>query len=124
MSRTVEAKELHHHDMFEMPNGSLYTVGDEAGHQARLCCAHPPDPITFDPPFIDLPPAQQVRLLSGREAEAHAQHAGYVEAVFRGEMDRRHVGNMQAVGEKRQREAAAQHQREHASRPWWKKLFD
>ena len=127
MSRIVEAKELRDRDMFEMPNGSVYAASDRVDHegpqQARLWCAHPPDPMTFDPARIDLPPGQQVRLLSGNETRVHYRHDGYVESVFEREMDRRHRANMQVVGEQRQREAAEQRQREHAGRPWWKKLF-
>ncbi len=127
MSRIVEARELRQRDMFEMPNGSVYVTSGRGEAvdvlQARLWCAHPPDPITFDPPRIDLPPGQQVRLLSGDEAEEHYGHDGYVEAVFRREMDRRHQAIMQSLGEQKQREQAEQRERERGRRPWWQKLF-
>ena len=125
MSRMVEAKELRDRDMFELPNGSVYAASHRGEsddvRQARLWCAHPPDPITFDPPRIDLSPGQNVRLLSGNETRVHYRHDGYVDAVFGHEMDRRHRTNMHVVYA--QREAAAQQQRAQASRPWWKKLF-
>ena len=60
MSRIVEVRALRQRDSFEMPNGSVYATsgrGEAAdGPQAGLWCAHLPDPITFDPPRIDLPP--------------------------------------------------------------------
>ena len=127
MSRIVEARELRDRDMFEMPNGSVYVAAGPGEHegarQARLWCAHPPDAVTFDPPRIDLPPGQQVHLLSGNETRVHYRHDGYVDGAFGREMDRRHGANMHVVYEQRQREAAAQRQRAQAGRPWWKKLL-
>ncbi len=127
MSKIVEARELHQRDMFAMPNGSVYVVsgrvGAEGAVQARLWCAHPPDPVTFDPPQIDLPPGQPIRRLSGNETRVHYRHAGYVDDVFAREMDRRHRANMQLVDARRQREHAEQRQRAQARRPWWSKLF-
>ncbi len=127
MSRIVEVKDLHDGDMFELENGSAYMttsgVGSEGAHRVRVLCAHAPDSSTFDPPLVDLPSAQKVRLLSGREADAHRLHDGYVEKAFRVEMDRRNSAMMRTVGENSEREAKAQHQRDLASRPWWKKLL-
>jgi hypothetical protein len=127
MSRIVEVKDLHDGDMFELENGSAYMttsgVGSEGAHRVRVLCAHAPDSSTFDPPLVDLPSAQKVRLLSGREADAHRLHDGYVEKAFRVEMDRRNSAMMRTVGENSEREAKAQHQRDLASQPWWKKLL-
>ena len=128
MSTLVEVKDVRQGDMFEMPGGSVYAaagfVHAAGAAQARLWCAHPPDPMTFDPPLIELPPEQTVRLLSGAEAGEHYRHDGYVESVFRQEMDRRHQAMMLSLEEKWKREAAEQRQREHARRPWGKKVFD
>lgn len=127
MSRIIEARELRHQDLFETPNGSVYAVVRAAAHadagQARLWCAHPPDPLAADPPQIDLPAGQPLRLLSGQETRVHYHHAGYVAAVFGQAMDQRHQANMRVVAEQRQRARTAQDQRDRANWPWWKKLF-
>ena len=127
MSTLVEASTIHAGKMFEMPNGSVYTAlaaeGSEVAQQARLWCAHPPDAFTFDPPRIDLPIGQQVRLLSGDEIDTHYGHEGYVEKVFRSEMDRRHQAMMQTVYEQQTRDADQVRRDQRAGRPWWKKLF-
>jgi hypothetical protein len=53
MSRLIEATELRHRDIFELPNGSVYLVEAQADTtrplQARLWCAHPPDPAMAHP---------------------------------------------------------------------------
>jgi hypothetical protein len=127
MSTIVEVKDVHEGDMFELESGSIYVatsgVGSEGTPRVRVVCAHAPDPITFDPPLVELPSTQTVRLLSGREADAHRLHDGYVEKAFRVEMDRRNSAMMRTVGENREREAKAQQQRDLASRPWWRKLL-
>jgi hypothetical protein len=127
MSTLVAAKELHDRDLFEMPNGSAYAAGglvaDASAQRARLWCAHPPDAVTFDPPSIELPCGQEVRLLSGDDVKAHYHHAGFVADVFRREMDRRHTVMMHGVDERGRQEATAERLREHARRPWWRKLF-
>ena len=127
MSRMVEVRELRHQDKFEMPNGSVFAVGghknDAHPHQARLWCAHPPDAITPDPPSVDLTPEQMVRLLSGGEADEHYAHDGYVETVFRRNMDQRHHAKMQSLGDIQKLERTEQQQQDRANRPWWKKLF-
>lgn len=124
MSTIVTAKELHNRDMIEMPNGSVYVVGNntEGAPNARLWCAHGSDILTFDPQPIDLDPEQQVQVVSGEEVDTHRFHDGYVETVFRHEMDRRHVVNMGMAVEQQQRDAATQREHAHAVRPWWKKL--
>lgn len=128
MGRMVETRELRTQDLFEMPHGSVYVVSDVPGQngaspQARLLCAHPPDPITFEPRLIDVPLGEQVRLLSANDVQAHRTHEGNVEHVFRREMDRRHYAMMQVVGAKWQQEQAAEAQHARARRPWWRKLF-
>jgi hypothetical protein len=127
MSTLVTAKELHDRDLFEMANGSAYAAGglvaDASAQRARMWCAHPPDPVTFEPPPIELPAEQEVRLLSGDDVKAHYHHAGFVADIFRREMDRRHAAMMHVVDERGQQEAAEQRRREHTRRPWWKKLF-
>lgn len=123
----VAAGQLNNSDIFEFQNGSAYIVANHTGPggtaQARLWCAHAPDTLTFDPPLIDLPSGQEVRVLKGNEAEVHYTHAGYVETVFRSEMDRRHNTVMKSVNERSALEGAAQRQQLRASRPWWKKLL-
>lgn len=127
MSRIVEATALRHRDLFALLNGSIYETrghGTPAGAlQARLWCAHPPDPITFNPPHIDLAAGQTVQLLSRDETRSHIHHAGYVRMVFEQEMERRFREQMQVVDARTQREAAASHERERALRSWWKRLF-
>ena len=127
MSKLVEARELRPRDLFELPNGSVYAMAMHANQsempRARLWCAHPPEPIAFDPPLVDLLPTQQVRLLTGNETRDHFRHGGYVQSVFATEMDRRHQAAMLVHDEQRRREAAEEHQRARAHRPWWKKLF-
>lgn len=127
MSRIVEASTLHHRDLFALPNGSIYETrgqGTTAGVlQARLWCAHPPDPITFSPPQIDLSAGQTVQLLSRDETRDHIRHEGYVRAVFEHEMERRFQEQMQRVDARTQRAQAETQQRARALRPWWKKLF-
>jgi hypothetical protein len=125
MSRIVEAAALSYRDLFALPNGSVYeTRSTTAGAlQARLWCAHPPDPITFSPPQIDLTPGQMVQLLSRDETRSHIRHEGYVRAVFEQEMERRFSEQMQLVDARTQRAHAATQERERALRPWWKKLF-
>ncbi len=127
MDTIVEVKDVRDGDMFELENGSIYVatrgVGTEGTPRVRVVCAHPPEAITFDPPLIDLPPTQKVLLLSGRDADAHRLHDGYVEKAFRVEMDRRNTAMMRTVGEKRQREADEQQQRERAGWSWWRKLL-
>lgn len=127
MSKMVETKELGQRDVFEMAQGSVYVVvaakNDAGTQQMRLWCAHDPEPITFDPPLINLPAGDTVRLLSSEEAYVHHLHPGYVEAAFRTEMDRRHHGNMGNAQERMNREKDEQHERDRAARPWWKKMF-
>lgn len=127
MSRMVATKVLRHGDLFVLPNGSIYetTRGGENAYaaQARMWCAHPPDPVTAASQLIDLLPEQQVQLLDRDETRGHSSHAGYVRAVFEHEMDRQHQARMIPVYEKMKREDAAALQRSRASRPWWKKLF-
>ncbi len=124
MSRIVETKDLHHHDLFELPNGSVYEV-DRGGTvvQARLWCAHPPDAPIAEPPLIALPATPTVRLLNRHDQGAHTRHAGYVRHVFEQEMDRRHHERMQGVYERQTQAAADVRQHAPARRPWWKKLF-
>jgi len=126
MSKMVASTELRPGVMFEMPNGSVYvTSGDEPTGtlQARLWCAHPPDAVTFDPPRIDIPAEQELLLLSGKEAEQHARHDGYVEAVFRNEMERRNEVMLRSAHERGTVAAAEQRQRDQARLPWWRKLL-
>jgi len=124
MSRIVETKELHHQDLFELPNGSVYEVDRHgAAATARLWCAHPPDAPIADPPRIDLSAMPTVSLLSRHDQGSHTRHAGYVRQVFEHEMDRRHHERMQVVHEQRARAAAETRQHEQARRPWWKKMF-
>lgn len=123
----VAVKDVHEGDIVELENGSIYvtssSIGADGTHRVRVLCAHPPDPITFDPPLVELPATQQVRLLSGGEADGHALHDGYVEHAFRAEMERRNAENMQLVGAKIQSKANEQQQRERAGRPWWRRLL-
>ena len=127
MSTLVGATELRHADIFETQNGSAYMVASPVEPngvpRARLWCAHPPDATVFDPPLIDLSTEQEVRFLKADEAEVHYTHEGYVEHVFRGEMDRRHNAKMQAVYEQANRDDAARREQLRVSRPWWKKVF-
>ena len=124
MSCIVETNALRHHDLFELPTGSVYEV-DRQGSvaQARVWCAHLPDAPTAEPPLIDLPALPTVRRLDPQDQGSHTRHAGYVRQVFVQEMDRRHNQRMHAVYENINREHAATQQRERAARPWWKKLF-
>ena len=78
--------------------------------------------VTFDPPRIDIAAGQEVRLLSGKEAEGHARHEGYVEAAFRSEMERRNEGMMRSAHERGAVAAHEQRQRDRARLPWWRKL--
>ena len=127
MSTLVNATELRHADIFETQNGSAYMVANplepNGAPRARLWCAHPPDDKVFDPPLIDLPAGQEVRVLEAEEAEVHYAHEGYVEHVFRGEMDRRHNTKMGEVYEQTNRDDAARREQLRASRPWWKKVL-
>jgi len=127
MSRLVEARELRPRELYETPNGSVYTIAgvvEATGErQARLWCAHAPDEIVFDPPMVLLAPEQQVSIIQGYETRDHHHHAGYVEAVFAREMDRRHQAAMLQGEGKRQQTAAEERQRERESRPWWKKVM-
>lgn len=124
MSRMIETTELRHHDMFEMPNGSVYVTeghgSAEHPFRARLWCAHPPDSITFEPALIDLPLAQVRLLVDQHESGVHTRHEGYVKQVFVAEMNRRHQDQMRGVYAKMSREAEITRS---SSRPWWKKLF-
>lgn len=127
MSKMIEAQELRRGDMFELANGSAYqTAGEgetEGMHQARLWCAHAPDSVTFEPQLIDLPPAQEVRLITGRETESHIHHDGFVEQVFRSEMDRRNQAMMHRVYQRQELDLQEQRASERAQRPWWKKML-
>lgn len=73
--------------------------------------------------MIDLPPEQEVSLLNSSESRLHVGHAGHVRTAFEREMDRHHQESMSVVYEKMNREDAAVRQRQHARRPWWKKMF-
>ncbi len=126
MSKMVASTELRPGVMFEMPNGSVYvTSGDEPTGtlQARLWCAHPPDAVTFDPPQITIVAGQDVCLLSAKEAEQHARHEGYVEAVFRNEMERRNEVMLRSAHERGNVAAAEQRQHDRNRLPWWRKLL-
>lgn len=127
MSKLVEAKDLRERDVFEMTNGSVYVSvavkQDVDSRHMRLWCVHPPEPVTFEPPLVALPVGETVRLLTGDESYAHHQHPGYVEALFRTEMDRRHHGLMSIAVEKMNRANAEQLKHDRAARPWWKKVF-
>lgn len=127
MSSMIETTALRHRDMFEMPNGSVYVTeadGDDPGSlKARLWCAHPPDPITFDPPLIDLPPGPVRLLLNRHETGVHVRHDGYVQQAHVTEMDRRHAGQMRDVYAEMHRKAAEARQQAYDRRSWWKKLF-
>ena len=127
MSKIIQAGDLRRGDMFEMANGSVYQtsgLADTAGpRQARLWCAHPPELLTFEPPLIELPPEQEVQLLTGPETEGHTQHDGFVENLFRNEMDRRNQEMMHTVYERQHLEQQEQHAGDRARRPWWKKVL-
>lgn len=127
MSRLIETTELRHRDVFEMPNGSVYMAEEQTDTthrlQARLWCAHPPDPATAHPPLIDLP-AGPVRLLIDRhETGSHVHHDGYVKQVFVAEMNRRHQAQMSRVYTTMKRTAEVARKQAHDRKPWWKKLF-
>jgi hypothetical protein len=113
--------------MFALPNGSIYMAaglsGPEHVPQGRLWCAHQPDPLSFEASIVDFASTQRVQILEGDEVDAHRGHEGYVEALFRREMDRRHAANMHAFGERKRRLAAEQRQHAKATQPWWKHLF-
>jgi hypothetical protein len=108
-----------------MPNGSVYETGArhdrESAVQARLWCAHEPDPIAFAPPLIDIPSDQPVQLLSKEETREHLLHPGFVRTAFEHEMDRHHQEQMSLVYARRSQEDAAAVERAHAQRPWWRK---
>lgn len=127
MSRLIETTELRHGDLFEMPNGSVYVAEgypDNPGVlQARLWCAHPPDPNTSHPPLIDLPPGPVQLLTDRHETGMHVRHAGYVKQVFVAEMNRRHQDQMSGVYATMQRTAEADRKQAYDRKPWWKKLF-
>ena len=127
MSKIIRAGDLRRGDMFEMATGSVYETSGQAATaglpQARLWCAHPPDLLTFEPALIDLTPEQEVRLLNGAETEGHTRHDGFVENLFRTEMDRRNQAMMQTVYERQSLEQQEQRARDRARRPWWKKVF-
>lgn len=127
MSRIVEAGTLRHRDLFALDNGSIY---ETRGHgtapgvlQARLWCAHPPEPITFAPPQIDLAPDQTVQLLTREETREHLRHDGFVRTVFEQEMERRFQIQMQRVDVRVRHAEEAARERARFMRPWWKKLF-
>lgn len=124
MSKLIETTELRHGDLFETPNGSVYRAEAQAEHagslQARLWCAHPPDPNTAHPALIDLPPGPVQLLIDRHETGIHVRHAGYVKQVFVTEMNRRHQDQMSRVYATMQRTAEADRQQH---KPWWKKLF-
>jgi hypothetical protein len=127
MSTIIKVTALQQRDLFELPNGSVYETArrgtDDDSVQARLWCAHSPEPSTFAPPLINLSPEQEVCLLNSNESRLHIAHAGFVRKVFEQEMDRHHQELMSVVYEKMNREDAATRLQEHARRPWWKKLF-
>ena len=127
MSRLVETKALRPGEMFALPNGSVYVAAGQSDPermpQGRLWCAHRPDALSFEPPVVDFATTQQVQLLEGDDVDAHRGHEGYVEALFRQEMDRRHAANMHAFGDRERRVAAEDRQRAQATRPWWKHLL-
>jgi hypothetical protein len=124
MSRSVATSELHPHDLFELPNGSVYEVNPYGtGATARLWCAHPPDAPIADPPLINLPTMPTVRLLSRHDQGAHTRHAGYVRQVFEQDMDRRHNVRMQGMYERQAQAAVTTRQHAPARRRWWTKLF-
>lgn len=124
-NRLIEAKDLQDGDLFELANGTIFTTSSVLGvagtRRVRALCSHPPDPIAFDPPLVDLPPTQRVQLLTGPEMETHRFHPGYVETVFRQEMEQRHAQRMRVVMEAMARAAETARQRARASRPWWRK---
>ena len=127
MSRLIETMELRHRDIFELSNGSVYRVEEQADParplQARLWCAHPPDPTIAHPPLIDLP-SGSVRLLTDRhDTGIHVHHDGYVKQVFVAEKNRRHQDQMTGVYARMKRTAAADRQQADDRKPWWKKLF-
>ncbi len=82
-----------------------------------------PIPSRLIPRASIFPPDNRFGGKIGDEAEEHYGHDGYVESVFRREMDRRHLAMMQSLGEQKNREQAEQRQREQGRRPWWKNLF-
>lgn len=127
MTRIIETTELRHGDLFEMSNGSVYMTEvhpDTPGHfQARLWCAHPPDPSMAQPPLIDLPPGPVRLLIDRHETGIHVRHDGYVKQVFVAEMNQRHQNQMRGVYAKMSREAETARQQANDRKPWWKKLF-
>lgn len=127
MSRLIDATELRHRDIFELPNGSVYMVEAQADSaqtlQARLWCAHPPDPATAHPPLIDLPGGPVRLLIDRHETGIHVRHDGYVKQVFVAEMNRRHQDQMTDVYATMKRTAEADRKQVRDRKPWWKKLF-
>jgi hypothetical protein len=127
MSRLVETKDLRPGEMFALPNGSVYVAVGQSGPedmpQGRLWCAHRPEPLSFEASVVDFATTPTVQLLEGDEVDAHRGHEGYVETLFRREMDRRHAENMHAFGERARRVAAEERRHAKAIRPWWKQLF-
>jgi len=127
MSRQIEATELRHRDIFEMPNGSVYMVEAQADPtgplQARLWCAHPPDSSTAHPPLIDLPDGPVRLLVDRHDTGLHVRHDGYVKQVFVAEMNRRHQDQMTGVYATMKRTAEADRKQANDRKPWWKKLF-
>lgn len=127
MSTTIKVKTLQHHDLFELPNGSVYEMARRGNSdepvQALLWCAHSPDATTHAPSLVNFPPEQEVHMLDHTESRLHIGHPGYVRTAFEQEMDRHHQASMSVVYEKMNREDAFVRQREHEQRPWWKKLF-
>ena len=127
MSKTIQAGDLRRGDMFEMADGSVYETSgqaDTAGpRQARLWCAHASEPLTFEPPLIELPPAQEVQLLNVAETEGHTRHDGFVANLFQSEMDRRNQDMMHGVYERQHLEQQEQRASDRARRPWWKKVL-
>ncbi|HEX6292484.1 MAG TPA: hypothetical protein VFZ66_25080 [Herpetosiphonaceae bacterium] len=127
MSRLIDTTELRHRDIFALPTGSVYRVevqADTTGPlQARLWCAHPPDPATAHPPLIDLPPGPVRLLIDRHETGIHVRHDGYVKQVFVTEMNRRHQDQMRRVYATMQRTAEADRKQADDRKPWWRKLF-
>ena len=127
MSRLIETTDVREGDLFEMPTGSVYRAEAQADHteplQARLWCAHPPDPSTAHPPLIDLPPGPVQLLTDRHETGIHVRHDGYVKQVFVAEMNRRHQDQMSRVYTTMKHTAEAERKQAYDRKPWWKKLF-